>query len=204
MIRNTRRRTLVALALAGLVLLLALVLPRLLVLDNAKTSDYIVVLDGHDENYFAGLQLLRQGRGSRMLVCLDLPDVPIEGDELRRDRMFIEQTAGNLAERIETCPNRDEDIYFLMNDLFRKSGVSSVLIVTPAACSRTQYITSRRQLPKYDWSVRPTYDPTFSANWWRKRLWAKTFANAVVNLGIALTERRRTEQSVEQSAKSVN
>ena len=117
--------------------------------------------------------------------------------------MFIEQTAGTLAERIETCPNRDEDIYLLMNELFRKSGISKVLVVTPAASSRAQYITLRRHLPKYQWSVLPTYDPTFSAKWWDKRLWAKTFANAVVNLGIALTE-RPTEQNVEQSAKSVN
>jgi hypothetical protein len=175
-----------------------------LVLDNRTHSNYIAVLDGHDENYLEGLRLLREGYAERMFLCLDMPDVPIEGEELKKDREFIDRTAGPLSEKIETCPNRDEDIYALMSDLFEKSGVSTVLIVTPAPYSRAQYISFRRHLPQYTWSVYPTHDRSFGAHWWGTRLWTKTYVTSVLNLGTALTEPRPSAQKVERSAKAMN
>jgi hypothetical protein len=191
-------------ALTLIAFCLTVVLPRFLVLDNRAHSNYIAVLDGHDENYLEGLRLLREGYAERMFLCLDMPDVPIEGEELKKDREFIDRTAGPLSEKIETCPNRDEDIYGLMSDLFARSGVSKVLIVTPAPYSRAQYISFRRHLPQYNWSVYPTHDPSFGAHWWGTRLWAKTFVTSVLNLGTALTEPSPSAQRVERSAKAMN
>jgi len=178
-----------------------LALPRWLVLDNAKLGDYIVVLDGHDDNYFMGLDLLRKGFGNRMLVCLDLPDVPLEGQELRDDREFIQRTAGPLAQRIDLCANQDEDIFDEMNAWLTRASAQNILIVTPEAQSRAQYVAASRRLPQFSWSVRPSSDPTFDVHWWQCRMWTKTFVRSAFDLWAALRTREREGQAVQRSAK---
>lgn len=177
------------------------VLPRALVLNNAAPADYIVVLDGHDDNYYTGLSLLRKGFGRQMFVCLDIPDVSLQGEELRKDREFIQQTAGRFAENIHLCHNEDEDIVGEIDSQLAQNAVQKVLIVTPEAQSRAEYITARRRLPQYTWSVRPSSDSSFDVHWWRRRLWTKTFLSSVVELGTALQTRTSGPQSVQRSAK---
>jgi hypothetical protein len=178
-----------------------LTLPKLLVLDNTRPSDYIAVLDGHDNNYFTGLALLQKGFGKRMLVCLDLPDVPLEGEELRQDRAFIQQTAGKFADNIDLCSNQEEDIFVEMNALFTKLDAHKILIVTPEAQSRAQYVASRRVLPQYTWSVHPAPDPGFNPQWWRSRLWTKNFVGSAVNLGESFAIKSSENQTVQRSAR---
>jgi len=199
---NYHRYRLILLLLFAIVSAAAVVLalPRWLVMDNAKSSDYIVVLDGHDNNYFVGLDLLRKGFGNRMLVCLDLPDVPLEGEELRDDREFIQRTAGTFAPKIDLCANQDEDIFDEMNAWLTRTSAQSVLIVTPEAQSRAQYVAAYRRLPQYSWSVRPSSDSAFDIHWWRRRIWTKTFMRSFFDLWAALRARERKGQVVQRSA----
>lgn len=201
-VRLLRFRSLGLLAIfSALVAGATIVAPRLLILDNAVPSDYVLVLDGHDDNYYAGLQLLRQGFGNRMFVCLDIPDVPLQGEELSRDREFIQQTAGQLADRIDLCSNADEDIPQDLEHRLIHADAKSVLIVTPEARSRAQYIVARRRLPQYNWSVHAVPDPSFNIRWWRRRLWTKTFVSSIADLGAAYQTRVPQDQRLESSAR---
>lgn len=168
-------------------LAMANVLPRLLVLDNCIPSDLVVVLDGHDTNYFVGVELLRRGFAKRMFVCPDLPDTPLTGTELQLDQTFVRTTAGELAGRIDFCSNTpEEDIPSVLRARYAQSGFRSVILISPEAHSRAQVTSFRRQLPGYHWSVKAVPDVTFNVHWWRKRRWTKTFISALVDLFEAL------------------
>ena len=200
-LRKSKSAALLLLVAFTVVLWMAWILPKLLVLNNAEPSDYIVVLDGHDNNYFTGLKLLQNGFGRRMFVCLDIPDVPLEGDELNKDREFIRQTAGRLAENIELCRNGDEDIFDAIHSQLIHTDARRILVVSPEAQSRAQYVAARRRMPQYTWSVSPSKDPTFNVHWWRRRLWTKTFVDAVLDLSTALQIRTAESQRAQRSAK---
>lgn len=164
--------------------------PRLLVLDNTEISDYIVVLDGHDASYYTGLELLQQGYGRQMFVCLDLPDVVLDGRERALDRQFVEKTAGALATRIELCTNgSDEDLSTVLRARSFLYRAHKIVLVAPESVSRAQLIRLRKQLPEYHWTVKPVSDENFNQCWWRRRRWIKTLLKSLAELQEAASTR---------------
>lgn len=198
-------RTRMLVALTGLVFasaaFLVFELPRLLVLNNPTSSDYIAVLDGHDDNYYEGLRLLQSGIAKRMFVCLDMPDVPLRKEELQKDLAFVRRTAGHLADAIDICENDDEDAFTELGGVLETSSAQRVLIVTPASESRAQYIVAKRRFPNFAWSVRPSEEANFNVKWWRKREWIDTYFRSVSHLAAALREPQAREASVERSSR---
>ena len=182
-------------------ILFILMLPRLLVLDDATRSDYIAVLDGHDANFYEGLRLLREGSAKRMFVCLDLPDVPLRDREIQDDLEFVRKTAGPLAESIDLCKNDSEDALTEFEDVVAYENAQRVLIVTPAAESRATYILATRRYPNLSWSVHATADPNFDVHWWKSLDWTETYLDSVTRLAAAVVEPRSSASSVERSAK---
>lgn len=188
-------------AILATVVMATLALPRLLILRKRGSSDCIVVLYGHDENYQAGLRLLRSGIGKKMFVCLDLPDVSLQGEELRLDREFLRENAGPLADKIDLCGSEDEEIFAELGRVLDKDHARRVLLVTPEPQSRAQYIIATRRLPQFSWAVMPVSDQSFDIHWWRKRVWTKTYLNSICDFLLALEERPSPEISAQVSSK---
>lgn len=197
--------TRVLVALVALLLVSAafffIALPRLLVLNNSSPADYIAVLDGHDDNYYEGLRLLKSGMAKKMFVCLDLPDVPLHGEEVQKDLAFVRRTAGRFADAIEICENDDEDALTEFGSLLETTSAQRVLIVTPASESRAQYLLAKRHFADVTWSVDPSKDRSFNVNWWRRREWADTYVQALERFAAALRGPQAVKTSVQRSSK---
>lgn len=178
-----------------------LVLPRLLVLNNATASDYIAVLDGHDTNFYEGLRLLRNGTAKGMFVCLDLPDVSLRDFELQQDLTFVRKTAGPLANVINICRNESDDPLTEVHDLAVRANAQRVLIVTPAPESRSMYTFATREYPGLAWSVDPTSDVNFDLHWWKSRRSTEIYFDSVTRLVSAVVQTQTSPGSEEYSAK---
>lgn len=185
-IGSVRHRRSVVLGVVASALLLSaflLLSYRILILSNAVHSDYLLVLDGHDDAYYAGLNLLDRGYGKFMFVCLDIPDTPLIGEELRKDREFIRRTAKASADRIDLCRNdASEDLFQEIQRRLVQADAHSVLIVTPEGESRAEYVAARRALPRYSWSVFAVRDSRFGELWWSRRVWTATYLRSVFRL----------------------
>lgn len=165
------------LILSLLLLLLTLVAlsGHILILNNARPSDAIVVWGGDDANYFAGLRQMQSTGARYMFVCLAQNDFDIETSELQHDREFFTRTAGPLADRIDICSENSDYVLPEVKEKLDAHKVGSVLLVVPQQYSRADYIQVTKRLPNYSWSVSATPEPQFNPSWWRKRGWAKTF-----------------------------
>lgn len=195
--RNRALVVLITLALASAVFFIVL-LPRLLVLNNQSQSDYIAVLDGHDDNYYEGLRLLQSGIATRMFVCMDLPDVPLRGEEVQADLAFIRTTAGQFADFIDICENDEEDAFSELGNVLERGSAQRVLIVTPASESRAEYMLAQRRFPNLSWSVRPSMEPSVNVQWWRKREWADTYFPSIGHFVAPLRKPESADASVQR------
>lgn len=181
-----------------------LILPRLLILRNATSAgnaDYIAVLDGHDDNYYEGLRLLREGAAPKMFVCLDLPDVPPSRHEIEQNVAFVQRTAGALANAIDICKNDEKDPYTELLDLLPESSSRRVIIVTPGSESRVQYTVATRLYPDVSWAVHPSPDHNFNVRWWRRRDWAETYVNSIGKLANAMRVQAAPKDAVQSSSR---
>jgi hypothetical protein len=148
---------------------------HILILNNARPSEAIVVWGGDDANYLAGLRLMQSTDAKYMFVCLSQNDFDIESSELQHDREFFARTAGPLAAQIDICSGNSDYVLPEANQKLDAHKVRSVLLVAPQQYSRACYIEVTKQLPNYSWSVSATAEPHFNPSWWRKRGWAKNF-----------------------------
>lgn len=150
---------------------------RFLVVNDPQKSDLVLVLAGEtDYRPARGLELLRQGYGSRLVI-----DAPA------RERIFEASTA-ELAQRwaqnlpearqISICP-----IYGLStSDEAREAsacadrlGAHRILLVTSDYHTRRALSTFRHEIRHAAFSMAAAYDPTtFGTAWWQHREWAKT------------------------------
>ncbi len=153
---------------------------RILVIDQPKKSDAIVVLagDSGDDRYWRGRELLRAGYGRSLLLDAS-EDYSIYGRKpADLAAHFIEDTIGDARGHIVVCPiaqdsTLTETIY--VRRCLEQQNARSVLLVTSDYHTRRAYSIFSHRLPEYRWSVAAARDDyTFGEKWWRKREWAKT------------------------------
>ena len=151
-----------------------------LVIEHPEKSDAIVALGGdHDDlRYWRGLQLLRNGYGSHML--LDVPEQRLYGKTLAQYATdFVAQSAGAQQSQIVICSVTNDSTVQETTDIQRcLAGINpaprSILIVTGDFHTRRALSILRARLPQYHWSVTAVRDPyMFGEAWWKHREWAK-------------------------------
>lgn len=150
---------------------------KMLVIDDPKPSDVIVVLAGEtDHRPTHALELLEQGYARRVLI-----DVPA-------DTKIYDSTQVQLAEKyvrglpqaadIGICPivglsTRDES-HDVEQCLTHEQG-TRILLVTSEFHTRRSLSTFRQELRGKTFSVAAARDATqFGTRWWTHRQWAKT------------------------------
>jgi hypothetical protein len=149
---------------------------RLLIEDNPRKSDVILVLAGETEyRPLLGLQLLDQGYASKLIL-----DVPAAAKMYRwrqpeLAQLYVQQLPQHAA--ISICPIVGLSTKAEAKDAvacLEHTGVHSVLLVTSDYHTRRALNIFRREAPAYSFSVAAARDPNeFGARWWRKREWAK-------------------------------
>ena len=180
-----KRALLIAVAVLGLVTGFALNAGRMLVLDEPRTSDVILVLAGETERRPArALQLLGEGYTRKIVL-----DVPAEGQVYE---FSLLQLAGRYVENlpqkasVSICPieglsTRDE-VRDAASCLARE-GAKSVLIVTSDFHTRRALHIFRQKIPGISFSVAAVRDSKqFGIRWWTHRQWAKTFLDECLRM----------------------
>jgi uncharacterized SAM-binding protein YcdF (DUF218 family) len=150
-----------------------------LVIDHPNHADVLVVLAGdrNDCRFLRGLDLLRQGYASRMLV------------DANSDMIFFGRTAAVLedqrlrslnlnGDQVRVCPTQgdstDEETRYVVQCLHADQ-TSRVLLVTSDFHTRRALSIFNHRLPRYHWSIAACRDGSvFKQNWWQRREWAKT------------------------------
>lgn len=176
--RFSRRTVFLAVAVAlVLVVVFAANAGRMLVIDDPKPSDVIVVLAGETDHRPAhALELLEQGLGRRVLI-----DVP--GDAKIYDSTLIQLAEKYIrglphAPEVGICPimglsTRDES-HDVEQCLTHEQG-TRILLVTSEFHTRRSLSTFRHELRGKSFSVAAARDATqFGTRWWLHRQWAKT------------------------------
>ncbi|HUA13863.1 MAG TPA: YdcF family protein [Verrucomicrobiae bacterium] len=167
------------------VVLLAANAGKILVVNDPRPSDIILVLAGEtDRRPARALELLNQGYASRIVI-----DVPATGKVYGFTMVELAQRYVQVLPRassIRVCPTeglstRDEAID-AGRCLAQEEG-NRVLIVTSDFHTRRALSTFRRVLPTRSFSVAAAYDETqFGTHWWRHRQWAKTLVDEWLRL----------------------
>jgi uncharacterized SAM-binding protein YcdF (DUF218 family) len=149
--------------------------------DEPAASDVIVVLEGDptDLRYFKAIQLQRSGLGDLVLVDASTTFVKFGHSEAERSQRFIEETAADLAPRVQVCPiqatSTAAEARFVGRCL-EPTGARRVLLVTDAHHTRRALTIFRTLLPQYQWSVAAVDNPgVYGIRWWQRREWAKTY-----------------------------
>ncbi len=150
-----------------------------LVIDQPVKADVIVVLAGdrNDRRFFRGLELLRKGYASRMLVDANSDMIFFGRTPAALEDQLIRSLALN-SDQVGVCPTQgdstDEETRYVAQCL-RADQISSVLLVTSDFHTRRALSIFKSRLPNYRWSVAACRDDTvFQQGWWRRREWAKT------------------------------
>lgn len=145
--------------------------------NDPQRSDVIVVLAGETEYRPAlALQLLDRNYGRRMLL-----DVPAASEiynitQLQVAREYVSSLPDNHS--IDLCPIEGLSTKAESHDVAKCLALepgTKVLIVTSDFHTRRALSIFRRELPGKTFSVAAAHDPAqFSAQWWKRREWAKT------------------------------
>jgi uncharacterized SAM-binding protein YcdF (DUF218 family) len=174
---KTRLR--VSVGAIGVLLLIgfALAAGTVLVVDDPKPSDLIVVLAGETDHRPAlALELLRRGYAKRMLI--DVPaDVTIfEFSELDLAQRYINDLPDPAL--VSICPIRSlstrDETHDVEKCLTPQDG-SRILIVTSDFHTRRALSIFRHELRGKSFSIAASHDlREFGERWWTHRQWAKT------------------------------
>jgi uncharacterized SAM-binding protein YcdF (DUF218 family) len=175
----------ITVAVLGILTALALNAGRMLVIDEPRTSDVILVLAGETEQRPArALQLLGEGYTPKIVI-----DVPAEGQIyefslLQLARRYVEDLPQKAS--ISLCPieglsTRDE-----VRDAepcLAREGAKRVLIVTSDFHTRRALHIFQKEIPGISFSVAAARDSRqFGTRWWAHRQWAKTFLDEWLRL----------------------
>jgi hypothetical protein len=152
----------------------------MLVIDNPRKSDVIVVLAGEtDRRPARGLQLLDQGFARHLIL-----DVPA-------DSQIYQWSQSQLAQKyIESLPQSGAISICAITGLstrdeardaahcLQQTGGEDVLLVTSDFHTRRALNIFRHEVPGHNFSVAAASNPRdFGMQWWRHREWAKTAIN---------------------------
>jgi uncharacterized SAM-binding protein YcdF (DUF218 family) len=180
-----KRALLITAAVSGLVTALALNAGRMLVIDEPRTSDVILVLAGETEHRPArALQLLGEGYTRKIVI-----DVPAEGQiyefsPLQLARRYAEDLSQTAS--ISVCPIAGLSTKDEVRDAepcLAREGAKSVLIVTSDFHTRRALYIFQKEIPGISFSVAAARDSRqFGIRWWAHRQWAKTFLDEWLRL----------------------
>ena len=180
-----KRELLITVAVLGLVTGFALNAGRMLVIDQPRTSDVLLVLAGETEHRPArAVQLLGEGYTRKIVL-----DVPAEGQVyefslLQLARRYVE----NLPQKasISICPIEGlstKDEVREAEQCLAREGAKSVLIVTSDFHTRRALHIFQKEIPGISFSVAAVQDSTqFGTRWWAHRQWAKTLLDEWLRL----------------------
>ena len=174
---NKKRRILLLVFATLALAVFAVNAGRILVIDDPKPSDVVVVLAGEtDVRPAKALQLLKQGYGSRILLDVPATARIYEFSQIDLAKRYIRDLPTNLS--VDICPiiglsTRDEarDV----RECIENQQVHRILIVTSDFHTRRALSAFRHQLPDKIFSVAAAHDDAeFGVRWWTRRQWAKT------------------------------
>jgi hypothetical protein len=169
-------------AILGIVLLLFVVLAaeagRILVIDEPKPSDVILVLAGETNRRPArAIDLLHHGYGRRVLIDVPADAKIYEFSQLELAQKYVADLPD--AAVISLCP-----IYGLSTreesqdaeKCLSSQEAQRVLIVTSDFHTRRALNIYRHEIQGRSFSIAASHDDTqFGTHWWSHRQWAKTF-----------------------------
>ena len=182
-----RKKTalLVTVAVLGLVTGFAVNAGRMLVIDEPRTSDVILVLAGETEHHPArAFELLSEGYTRKIVI-----DVPAEGQIyefslLELARRYAEDLSQKAS--ISSCPIAALSTRAEVRDAepcLAREGAKSVLIVTSDFHTRRALHIFRKEIPGISFSVAAARDSKqFGIRWWTHRQWAKTLLDEWLRL----------------------
>ena len=173
-----RKSRLVLLAAAAVLLVLfALNAGSLLVEDDPKKSDVIVVLAGETDSRPAhALELLDAGYARRVVIDVPAGARIYQWTEVQLAEKYAQQLPQAAA--VSVCPcqglsTRDES-HDVEKCLAEQPG-ANVLLVTSDSHTRRALSIFRHELRGRSFSVAAAHNPThFGTRWWTHREWAKT------------------------------
>jgi len=175
-LHNTRRYLVTLLMVLALVVF-AMNAGRMLVIDDPRPSDLILVLAGETvARPSKALQLLSQGYGRSILLDVPASARIYEFSQVELARRYIRDLPANIS--LEICPivglsTRDEarDVEHCLEG----HQVHTILIVTSDFHTRRALSAFRHQLPGKIFAVAAARDDAeFGVRWWTHRQWAKT------------------------------
>jgi uncharacterized SAM-binding protein YcdF (DUF218 family) len=153
---------------------------KLLVINQPRTSDVILVLAGEWNNARLGkaIDLLQAGSAKSIVVdaSSDLTIYGITPAKLAQE--FISNNYGNVAQAIHVCPISGDST--VQESVYAAQCLSllhpaTVLIVTSDYHTRRALSIFGKRCPQYRWSAAAADDPYFfGVRWWNSREWAKT------------------------------
>jgi DUF218 domain len=171
------RKSRVSLMVAGLFILgLAPCSGRFLIVNEPSKSDVIMVLAGDiDLRPARGLELLRQGYASRLILNVPADARVFQWCEPELAQKYIDGLPE--ARSITICPIHGLSTRTEAQDAslcLQRAGARNVLLVTSDFHTRRALSTFKKEAPDYVYSVAATIDDNeFGTQWWRHRQWAK-------------------------------
>lgn len=180
-----KRALLITVAALGLLTALALNAGRMLVIDEPRTSDVILVLAGETEHRPArAFELLGEGYTSKIVIDVPAKEQIYEFSLLQLARRYAEDLSQKAS--ISVCPiaglSTKEEVRDAEPCLARE-GAKSVLIVTSDFHTRRALHIFQKEIPGISFSVAAVRDSTqFGIRWWAHRQWAKTFLDEWLRL----------------------
>ena len=176
---NIRRAIVASVAVIAL-LLLGRHAGSLLVIDQPRPADAIVVLGGdhNDVRYQRGLALLQSGQAQELFVDSNSDEIQFGEPLTVQCERFLQRTAGKWMQQAHVCPIKGDSTMLETQYVARCLGsisATNVLLVTSAFHTRRALSIFRKRLPQYHWTVVAVADESrFDERWWQRREWAKT------------------------------
>ena len=180
-----KRELLITVAVLGLVTGFALNAGRMLVIDQPRTSDVILVLAGETEHRPArALQLLGEGYTRKIVLNVPAEGQVYEFSLLQLARRYVEDLPQKAS--ISICPIEGlstKDEVREAEQCLAREGAKSVLIVTSDFHTRRALHIFQKEIPGISFSVAAVQDSRqFGTRWWAHRQWAKTLLDEWLRL----------------------
>jgi len=183
LVENTRLSRSVKLVLLAIVILIvgslfALNAGRLLIVEDLRKADTILVLSG-DTQYRPqrALELLRQGYARRVLLNASADARFYNVTEADLARNFVASLSPDIRDAVAVCPIHELSTAGEAreaNQCLEAAGARTVLIVTSDYHTRRALDTFRHRVPQRQFSITASGNPVeFGTRWWRHRQWAK-------------------------------
>jgi uncharacterized SAM-binding protein YcdF (DUF218 family) len=151
---------------------------KLLVVNEPKTADFILVLTGDRQiRMHEAFRLLRDGWAPRVVIMADPTWEIFSRNEAQLAREFVSSLPPELGNATDVVPLTADSTWDEAAEISKYMdtvGAHSALIVTSDYHTRRALSVFRRLLPEKEFGVCGAPDPAqFGMRWWQRRTWAK-------------------------------